>query len=162
MGSLDGTCTRLRISGDKSRPHFIDLWRLPRHPVGRVVGHPAQARKKQSVAMKRHAMAKREWISMPKESWPTETYVQEIQLRLLDFKIVKIASTLGISEPYAAEIRDGRSRPHPRHWNFRGIWRWRPRIRISCQQPCFDICEFFRGIVTGSAGQLVKHRDNTH
>jgi DNA-binding NarL/FixJ family response regulator len=71
----------------------------------------------QQVAMKRHAMAKREWISMPKESWPTEqTYVQEIQPRLLDFKIVKIASTLGISEPYAAEIRDGRSRPHPRHW----------------------------------------------
>ena len=30
--------------------------------------------------------------------------------------IATISSTLGISEPYAAEIRAGRYRPHPRHW----------------------------------------------
>jgi outer membrane protein assembly factor BamB len=30
--------------------------------------------------------------------------------------ISALASTLGVSEPYAADIRAGRHRPHPRHW----------------------------------------------
>lgn len=45
-----------------------------------------------------------------------QVYVEEIQPRLPTVKIAKIASTLGISEPYAAEVRAGRYRPHPRHW----------------------------------------------
>jgi hypothetical protein len=43
-------------------------------------------------------------------------YVNEIQPRLSIVTIAKIASTLDISEPYAALIRAGRRRPHPRHW----------------------------------------------
>jgi len=27
-----------------------------------------------------------------------------------------MASALGVSEPYARDIRAGRRRPHPRHW----------------------------------------------
>jgi hypothetical protein len=85
--------------------------------LGRIIGHTAHSRKKQSEAMKRHDMAKREWLSTPKPSWPTEqAYIEEIQPRLSTITIARIASTLGISEPYAAEIRAGRHRPHPRHW----------------------------------------------
>jgi hypothetical protein len=67
--------------------------------------------------MKRHDMAKREWLARPTPSWPTEKiYVEEIQPRLSTVTIAKIASTLGISEPYAAEIRAGKYRPHARHY----------------------------------------------
>ena len=36
--------------------------------------------------------------------------------RLTGVTVPLIASALGISQPYAAEIRAGRRRPHPRHW----------------------------------------------
>lgn len=85
--------------------------------LGRIIGHSAPSRRKQSETMKRHNMAKRVWLSMPKPSWPTEqTYVDEIQPRLSMVTIAKIASTLGISEPSTAEVRAGRYRPQPRHW----------------------------------------------
>jgi CRISPR-associated endonuclease Cas1 len=95
-----------------SRQKLMDIAKL-----GRVIGHSAHSRKKQSEAMKRHEVAKREWLSTPKPSWPTEQiYTEEIQPRLSSVTIAKIASNLGISEPYAAEIRAGRYCPHPRHW----------------------------------------------
>jgi len=51
-------------------------------------------------------MAKREWLSTPKKSWPTgQIYVEEMQPRLSVIAIARIASSLGISEPYAAEVR---------------------------------------------------------
>jgi len=85
--------------------------------LGRIFGHSPESRKKQSETQRRHELDKREWRSMPKPSWPVEqTYIEEIQPRLPSVKIAKIALTLGISEPYAAEIRAGRYRPHPRHW----------------------------------------------
>lgn len=81
------------------------------------IGHSAHARKKQSKAMKLHDMAKRRWLARPTSSWPTEqVYREEVQPRLSTVRIATIASTLGISEPCAAEIRAGRYRPHPRHW----------------------------------------------
>ena len=85
--------------------------------IGRIFGHSPESRKKQSETQRRHELAKREWRSMPKLPWPLEqTYIEEIQPRLPSVTIAKIALTLGISEPYAAKVRAGRYRPHPRHW----------------------------------------------
>jgi hypothetical protein len=82
-----------------------------------MIGHGTHSRKKQSEAMKRHGVAKREWLSTPKPATLTEqAYIDEIQPRLSTVRIATIASTLGISEPYAAEIRAGRRRPHAMHW----------------------------------------------
>ena len=61
--------------------------------------------------------AKRAWNSSPKVNWPDETVnLRQIQPRLATVTISAVASTLGISESYAADIRTGRHRPHPRHW----------------------------------------------
>ena len=73
-----------------SRQRLIDIAKL-----GRVIGHSAHSRKKQSEAMKRHDVAKREWPSTPKPSWPTEqVYLKEILPRLSTVTIAKIAPTL--------------------------------------------------------------------
>jgi hypothetical protein len=42
--------------------------------------------------------------------------VSKIQPRLGSVTISTISSVLGVSESYAADIRAGRHRPHPRHW----------------------------------------------
>ncbi len=97
---------------ETSRVKLIEVAKL-----GRLIGHSAESRKKQSETMKRHEISKREWKSTPKPSCPSEkTYIEEIQPRLSTVTIAKIASTLGISEPYAAGVRAGKYRPHPRHW----------------------------------------------
>jgi predicted transcriptional regulator len=30
--------------------------------------------------------------------------------------VKQLAETLGVSKPYAAQIRSGKTNPHPRHW----------------------------------------------
>ena len=95
-----------------SRQKLIEIAKL-----GRIIGHGQESRKKQSETQRRHHAAKRLWKSSATTSCPTEEeYVRDIQPRLGTITIRKVASTLGISEPYAAEIRAGRRRPHPRHW----------------------------------------------
>ncbi len=47
---------------------------------------------------------------------PGEDYRKKIQARLTTFTVSAIASALGISKPYATDIRAGKRVPHPRHW----------------------------------------------
>jgi CRISPR-associated endonuclease Cas1 len=85
--------------------------------VGRVAAHNPKAQKRRSKTQRLHEAAKRAWRSSPKSAWPHEqAYTREIQPRLVAVTIFALASTLGISESYAADIRAGRRRPHPRHW----------------------------------------------
>ena len=85
--------------------------------LGRVAGHSREARARQAEKQRRHAAAKRAWRPSDQPAWLDEqTYLQKIQPRLAGVTIPVIASALGLSEPYAAEIRAGRRRPHPRHW----------------------------------------------
>jgi hypothetical protein len=44
-------------------------------------------------------------------------YVEQIQPLLRDKKVREIAEAMKVSKPYAAFVRSGRRRPHPRHWN---------------------------------------------
>ncbi len=85
--------------------------------LGRVAGHSREARARQAEKQRRHAAALRAWQSAKQPAWlDQETYLQKIQPRLAGVTIPVISSALGISEPYAANIRAGRRLPHPRHW----------------------------------------------
>jgi CRISPR-associated endonuclease Cas1 len=97
---------------DVSREKLIELAK-----AGRVAARNPESRRKHSETQRRHEAAKRAWCSSPKPDWPDEnTYVRKIQPRLAAVTISALASALGVSEPYAAYIRTGRHRPHPRHW----------------------------------------------
>jgi len=57
------------------------------------------------------------WQPSDHPSWLTEdVYLNKVQPALGDSTVSAIASALGISLPYATDIRAGRRRPHPRHW----------------------------------------------
>jgi hypothetical protein len=52
-----------------------------------------------------------------KPEWLDEkTYREKVLPRLCHVTVPTIVSTLAVSEPYASNIRAGRSIPHPRHW----------------------------------------------
>lgn len=100
-----------------SREKLIELAKF-----GRVAALKPESRKKHSETQKRHRAAQREWKSAAKPDWLTEDYyAQRIQSRLLAVTITAISSALGVSESYAADIRAGRRRPHPRHWSALAI-----------------------------------------
>jgi hypothetical protein len=49
--------------------------------------------------------------------WLTDQlYSQKIQPLLANISTSVIASSIGVSRCYAGNIRKGRFRPHPRHW----------------------------------------------
>lgn len=85
--------------------------------IGRMAAQSSEAQTRRSETQRQHEAAKRAWHSSPKSDWLTEdTYVERIQPRLADTTISALSSALGVSESYAADIRAGRRRPHPRHW----------------------------------------------
>jgi hypothetical protein len=102
----------LPCSVRKSRENLIHVAKL-----GRVVGHRPEARAKQAAKQMQHAAAVKTWRATNLlVQVDRETFVRTVQPRLKDFKIRMLAETLGVSKPYAAEIRAGRYIPHPRHW----------------------------------------------
>ncbi len=85
--------------------------------VGRVAGHSPKAWALQAEKQRRHVAAKRAWKASSLPPWlDEETYLRRIQPRLTGVTIPVISSAFGVSNPYAADIRAGRHRPHPRHW----------------------------------------------
>jgi ribosomal protein L32 len=114
-----GATTRLgrhcpRCGREISKEKLIELAK-----AGRAAALSVESRRKHSETQRRHEAAKRAWVSSQKANWPDEdTYVRQIQPRLASVTISVMASTLGVSESYAADIRAGRHRPHPRHWQM--------------------------------------------
>jgi len=112
-----GTVTRVgrncpKCGREISRDKLIELGK-----VGRIAALRPDARRKHSETQRKHEAAKRAWRSSPCPSWPDKAaYTETIRPRLLSVTIAAISSALGISESYAADIRAGRHRPHPRHW----------------------------------------------
>jgi hypothetical protein len=82
-----------------------------------VAGHSPEARTRQAEKQCRHAAELKAWKPSDKPELLTEeVYREKIQPRLASITVPAIASALGLSQPYAAEIRAGRQVPHPRHW----------------------------------------------
>ncbi len=85
--------------------------------AGRVAAHTAEAESRRSDTQRRQATARWAWQSSQQPDWLTQNfYVEKIQPRLVHFANGAIAAALGVSRVYAAAIRRGVLRPHPRHW----------------------------------------------
>lgn len=86
-----------------------------------LIGH-AQPRTKRvkariSQVLSDHAVANSWWEPSSVPDWLNEEcYLQKIQPHLGTIKVREIAESIHVSKPYAALIRAGRRRPHPRHW----------------------------------------------
>jgi hypothetical protein len=86
-----------------------------------LIGHSkpktAKVKARISKTLSDHAVANTWWDPTSLPSWLTEEcFVQRIQPLLKHKKIREIAEAMQVSEPYAALVRSGRRRPHPRHW----------------------------------------------
>ena len=84
---------------------------------GRLVAHTPQAQSRRVVARRRNALAEAGWKPSDLPKWLTErVYDEKIQPRLGAISAGRLSVALGVSKPYAADIRAGKRRPHRRHW----------------------------------------------
>jgi hypothetical protein len=95
-----------------SRERFVEVARK-----GRVASHTHDAEARRSETQRRHAAEQKAWQPSQQPAWLDEkTYREKIQPRLAGITVPTISTALGISEPYATDIRAGKRRPHPLHW----------------------------------------------
>lgn len=95
-----------------SRGNLVEAAKL-----GRVVTHGPKAEALRAATQRRHAAALKKWKPSDQPSWLTEEiYRKKIQAGLARLTVPAISSALGISKPYATDIRAGKRVPHPRHW----------------------------------------------
>ena len=86
-----------------------------------LIGHSkpktSRAKARISKTLSDHAVANSWWSPSSLPAWLNkEFYVQKIQPQLRMVKVREIAEAMRVFQPYAAFIRSGRRRPHPRHW----------------------------------------------
>lgn len=85
--------------------------------AGRVAARSPKALERRRKSSQRQNEALQAWDPADNPAWLTnEYYVTNIQPRLAQLTRPKIAETLGVSIPYASEIRNGKCVPHQRHW----------------------------------------------
>jgi CRISPR-associated endonuclease Cas1 len=85
--------------------------------AGRKMAQRPEHRAKRSATMRTHRRAISNWKSSELPGWLTrKVFVKRIVPALAHVPKSEIRKALGVSEPYAADIRAGRRRPHPRHW----------------------------------------------
>lgn len=85
--------------------------------LGRLATHLPKAEALRSATKRRHDAELKNWQASDLPHWLNEeTYRLKVKPRLSCISVPKISAALGISEPYATDIRAGRRVPHPRHW----------------------------------------------
>jgi len=85
--------------------------------LGRVAAQSREAQERRRSSRRRHALAEQSWSPSSQPDWLDEAfYGRKVQPLLAGITNSKIAALLGVSIPYASDIRAGRRRPHPRHW----------------------------------------------
>jgi CRISPR-associated endonuclease Cas1 len=83
---------------------------------GRIAAQSSEAQARRTETQRRNANAQLSWEKSGQPKISDEVYRDEIQPRLAGVAIPIIMSALNVCASYAADIRRGRRRPHPRHW----------------------------------------------
>lgn len=95
-----------------SRKNLIEAAKL-----GRAITHLPRAQALRSATQRRHAASRKGWDPLEVPGWLTARFYRDkILPNLASLTVSRICSVLGISEPYASDIRKGRRIPHLRHW----------------------------------------------
>jgi len=94
---------------------------VERAKIGRVFAHSPKAQRSRIETMRRHGKARRAWTrSGCRSDISEETFLTEIQPKLMTLTNTAIAHALHVSVVYASHIRHGKRRPHSRHWQALG------------------------------------------
>jgi CRISPR-associated endonuclease Cas1 len=96
-----------------SRANMVGLSRRGRA----VFLNSEKSRARLSASQKRQNAARRGWLPSSLPAWLTQSvYREKILPRLAEITVSRLAKTMNVTEPYAADVRKGSHVPHPMHW----------------------------------------------
>ena len=78
--------------------------------------HGVEAQQRRALRARENAVAVAQWEESGAPKLSALVYDREVRPLVSKQSTAVIASTLGVSESYAAQVRKGERRPHPRHW----------------------------------------------
>lgn len=85
--------------------------------IGRIAAQAPDARARRAEAFRRTYLEKANWDASLQPAWLTEGFYRDnIQPKLGQLTSPPIQKAIGVSRPFAVDIRKGRRTPHPRHW----------------------------------------------
>jgi hypothetical protein len=85
--------------------------------AGRLISHRPASEAKRTATRLRNARAEAVWNEKEHPRWLTDAfYLETIRPRLMSLTNGAVRAALGVSVGYAARVRRGTVRPHPRHW----------------------------------------------
>jgi len=112
-----GSCGAKIAHGKKICQKCWTLDTVKEFEMGRKLAQQPGAIAKRSETMLQHRKEISRWKSSDLPACITrEFYVRQILRALASVTKSRIREALGVSEPYAAHIREGKRIPHPRHW----------------------------------------------
>lgn len=104
-------CSGCALEGLRAR--MVDVARK-----GRIASRSPLSRARLSETQRKQTTACHRWSPADHPKWLTEEiYATRIQPQLANYSLSQIASAMGVSIPYASDIRRGGRRPHARHWS---------------------------------------------
>jgi CRISPR-associated protein Cas1 len=84
---------------------------------GRIAAQSDEAQRRRAETHRKHVLAQNAWSPSSQPAWLTDkVYSEQIQAKLGNLTNKMIAEALGVSIPYAVDVRKGKRCPHPRHW----------------------------------------------
>jgi CRISPR-associated endonuclease Cas1 len=90
---------------------------IERAKAGRIAAQTSVANARRAETQRRHDLARKVWSLADQPVWLTrDKFQKKVQPLLANTTLSQIASAIGVSIPYASDIRKGRNHPHPRHW----------------------------------------------
>lgn len=102
----------LKCAQTTAKETFLEVAKL-----GRIATHSPKAEALRGQTQKRQRAAEIAWNPSDKPEWlDSQAYCRRIQPHLSGLPVSAISTALGISSPYATDIRAGKRRPHQRHW----------------------------------------------
>ena len=85
--------------------------------AARPAAHSVEARAKRADTVRHHRKEQAAWSPSTQPTWLTEDfYITRIRPALAFVSNSTVASLLGISRCHASQVRSGKRRAHPRHW----------------------------------------------
>jgi CRISPR-associated endonuclease Cas1 len=84
---------------------------------GRLASHSSEAEANRAEKGRQQTAARWAWVPSNQPTWLNEqSYREKVHPRLAGITVRALPLALGVSIPYASNIRSGKRQPHPRHW----------------------------------------------
>jgi CRISPR-associated endonuclease Cas1 len=112
----DACLPEARVEKDRANIAVALRAKAELRAAGKDPSHGGEIAQKRAATHREQLRLNAEWEATNTPTMTEEEYRAQVLPGLCEMSVRAIASTLGVSQGYAARVRKGETVPHPRHW----------------------------------------------